>query len=79
MKLLEKIRYLREFNQSRRQARRDHPEWDEEDCCAAALDAMESKYGANADWKSILQMLIEFIMSILPFLFLAEEPINTGE
>ncbi|NLX55083.1 MAG: hypothetical protein GXY58_08215 [Planctomycetaceae bacterium] len=79
MKFVEKFRLLREFNQARRQARRDHPEWDEEDCCAAAVDVMEAKYGASPDWQSILQMIIEFIMSILPFFFLAKEPSTTVE
>jgi hypothetical protein len=79
MGFLDKFRLLREFNQARRQARRDHPEWDEEDCCAAAVDVMEAKYGASPDWQSILQMLLEFIMKLLPFFFLAQEPTTAGE
>jgi hypothetical protein len=30
MRLFEKLRYLREFNQLRRAAKREHPEWDGE-------------------------------------------------
>lgn len=69
MTLRERVKYLREFNQERRQARRDNPDWSEEEVCAAALEQMELKYGANPDWQTIIQMILEFIMSILPFFF----------
>lgn len=69
MTLRERVKYLREFNQARRHARRDNPGWSEEEVCAAALEQMELKYGANPDWQTIIQMILEFIMSILPFFF----------
>ena len=71
--MFKKFKMLREFNQLRNQAAKDHPEWDDEECCAFAMDAMTQKYGADPDWSSIIQMIIEFIISILPFLFLAKE------
>jgi hypothetical protein len=79
MKFLEKFRLLREFNQLRREARDSNPTWDEEECCAYAMDAMKAKYGASPDWQSIVQMLLEFIMRILPFLFLAKDAANVPE
>jgi hypothetical protein len=69
MTLRERVKYLREFNQARRQARRDNPGWSEDEVCAAALEQMQLKYGDNPDWQTIVQMILEFIMSILPFFF----------
>lgn len=73
LSLREKIRYLREYNQLRREIRRTNPFWSEEEVCAEALDKMRETYGANADWQTILQMILEFLMKILPFFFLADE------
>lgn len=73
MTFFQRIKLLREFNSNRRRHRREHPEWSDEECYAAALDDMRETYGDTPDWNSILKMLLEFLMSILPFFFLSEE------
>ena len=70
MQFLQRIRLLREFNAARRQAAEAHPEWNEEECCADALDRMKAKYGSAPDWPAIWKLLIEFLLKFLPFLFL---------
>ena len=70
MQFLQRIRLLREFNAARRAAAEAHPEYGEEECCADALDQLKAKYGASPDWPKIFQLLIEFLLKFLPFLFL---------
>lgn len=68
----DKIRYLREYNALRRDVRRTNPTWSEDEVCAEALELMQAKYGTQADWSTIIQMILEFLMKILPFFFLAQ-------
>lgn len=70
---LERIRLLREYNSYRRDVRRANPSWSEEEVCTAALDQMKAIHGESSDWSSVLQMILEFLMKLLPFFFLADE------
>ena len=73
MQFLQRVRMLREFNLARRTFRDANPDWSEEECCMAALDGMKEKYGAAPDWPAIFKLLFEFLLKLLPFIFLADE------
>lgn len=73
MSYFQRVQLLREFNRYSREIRRENPAWPEDVVRAAALDSMKAVHGDSPDWKNILQMLLQFLMTILPFFFLAEE------
>lgn len=73
MKFLERVRYVREFNRHCRSIAKEHPDWERDEVYAQALDNMQVAYGASPDWQNILQLLLRFILTILPFFFLSEE------
>lgn len=73
LRIVEKIRYMREFNQLCRKVAAENPGYSQDEVFGEAAEQMKAKYGADPNWGEILKMLMDFFMKFFPLLFLAQE------
>lgn len=63
----DKLKIRREFVAHVREIRRENPQMTLEDAAAEATARMEAIYGASPDWKSIVELIMEVLLKLLPF------------
>lgn len=63
----DRLKIRREFVGHLREIRRENPQMTLEDAAAEATARMEAIYGDSPDWKTILELIMEVLLKLLPF------------